>query len=65
LSACGVHDAYSLKDLVRPDPSRVRRNMSAIINFHKFREDRLAMYKELTDKTVRSSGGGSIALGCS
>jgi hypothetical protein len=52
-----VHDGYSLKDLVRPDPARVRRNLSAVINFHKFREERLTTYQKYTDKTVRLPPG--------
>jgi kinetochore protein Nuf2 len=47
LQACGVEDC-SVRDLTKPDPKRLRRNLSAIINFAKFREDRMGMYAELT-----------------
>jgi hypothetical protein len=60
---CGVHDGYSLKDLVRPDPARVRRNLSAVINFHKFREERLATYQKYTDKTVRADSWAKSCQG--
>lgn len=37
----------SLQDLHKPDPQRLRRNLSAIINFAKFREEKLGIYAEL------------------
>lgn len=46
---CGVHD-FTMKDVLTPDPKRVRRHLSAIINFAKFREERLVMYSELAVK---------------
>lgn len=46
---CGVHD-FSMKDLLAPEPKRVRRHLSAVINFAKFREERLVMYAELAVK---------------
>ncbi len=49
MTVCGVHD-FSMKDLLQPDPKRVRRHLSAIINFAKFREERLVMYSELAVK---------------
>jgi len=49
MTVCGVHD-FSMKDLLSPEPKRVRRHLSAIINFAKFREERLVMYSELAVK---------------
>jgi kinetochore protein Nuf2 len=49
MSVCGVHD-FSMKDLLAPEAKRVRRHLSAIINFAKFREERLVMYSELAVK---------------
>jgi hypothetical protein len=39
-----------MKDLLAPEPKRVRRHLSAVINFAKFREERLVMYAELAVK---------------
>ncbi|TYZ67627.1 hypothetical protein PybrP1_000871 [[Pythium] brassicae (nom. inval.)] len=50
LSACGVYD-FGLKDVQTPTPKRVRRQLSALINFAKFREERLAAFGELTRDT--------------
>lgn len=50
LNACGVYD-FGLKDIISPTPKRVRRQFSALINFAKFREERLAAFSELTRET--------------
>ncbi|RLN90561.1 hypothetical protein BBJ28_00022316 [Nothophytophthora sp. Chile5] len=50
LAACGVDD-FGLQDLLAPSPKRVRRQLSALINFAKFREERLAAFSELTGRT--------------
>lgn len=52
LMACGVQEGFNVRDLIKPDPKRTRRNLSAIINFHKFREERLAVYAQFSDKGV-------------
>eukprot|EP00890_Picochlorum_soloecismus_P000917 jgi/Picsp_1/1826/NSC_05293-R1_protein len=49
LRASGVKD-FSLKDVHKPDAQRLRRNLSAIINFAKFREEKLIAYTELQEK---------------
>ena len=46
--ASQIMDFSMLDDLVRPDGHRFVRNVSAIINFAKFREERLEAQKELT-----------------
>lgn len=40
LQTCGVHD-FRLVDLVRPEPQRIRRILSAVINYARFREEHL------------------------
>jgi len=56
MNVCDIQD-FSMKDIVDPDPKRFRRQLSGIINFVKFREDRLLMYTTLsteTDKLMES-----------
>ena len=48
LTASGIKD-FSMRDLYKPDPLRLRRNLSAIINFAKFREEKLIAYTELQE----------------
>lgn len=40
----------SLQDLCKPDSGRLRRNLSAIVNFTKFREEKLGPWTELQDE---------------
>ncbi|KIY97422.1 Kinetochore protein nuf2, partial [Monoraphidium neglectum] len=46
LVVCGVKD-FGMKDLHKPDALRLRRHLSAVINFAKFREEKLIAYAEL------------------
>ncbi|KAJ8600428.1 hypothetical protein CTAYLR_001402 [Chrysophaeum taylorii] len=48
MRACGVSD-YGLRDWLWPNARRTRRNLSAIINFAKFREEELAAYAGLCE----------------
>eukprot|EP01006_Ploeotia_vitrea_P063521 TRINITY_DN85710_c0_g1_i1.p1 TRINITY_DN85710_c0_g1~~TRINITY_DN85710_c0_g1_i1.p1 ORF type:complete len:476 (+),score=299.55 TRINITY_DN85710_c0_g1_i1:131-1429(+) len=50
LIAVGVHDC-SLRDIVEPTYARTKRILSALINFAKFREERLGKYQEFTEKS--------------
>ncbi|KAG1694987.1 hypothetical protein DVH05_020917 [Phytophthora capsici] len=50
LAACGVDD-FGLRDVLHPTPKRVRRQLSALINFAKFRQERLAFFGEITGQT--------------
>ena len=43
-------DDFSLKDVVKPEPQRLRLLLSAIINFAKFREEQLSVWEELVGK---------------
>jgi hypothetical protein len=36
---------FNLKDLIKPEYARTRRNISAVINFAKFREDKVATFE--------------------
>lgn len=45
MRCCGVPD-FTLKDLMKPEYTRTRRNISAVINFAKFREEKVADYEE-------------------
>lgn len=47
LEVCGIHD-FTIKDFMAPVPKRLIRQMSGIINFAKFREERFALLTELT-----------------
>ena len=38
--------------MIRPNPTRFIRNVSAIINFAKFREERLETHNEMTARTA-------------
>eukprot|EP01086_Lenisia_limosa_P016348 TRINITY_DN6067_c0_g1_i1.p1 TRINITY_DN6067_c0_g1~~TRINITY_DN6067_c0_g1_i1.p1 ORF type:complete len:388 (-),score=87.78 TRINITY_DN6067_c0_g1_i1:46-1209(-) len=51
LQTCGVHD-FTLNDIYKPVASKTRRNLSAVINFAKFREERLFHYEELCNQTA-------------
>lgn len=50
MKVCGNTDGFSFNDLGAPDKKRFRRQLSAAINFIKFREDRLVLYAELHDQ---------------
>ena len=42
------------QDIFKPEAQRTRRNLSAIINFAKFREEKLVPYTELQDQIEAS-----------
>ncbi len=48
-------DTFSLSDLIRPEPLRVIAILSGLINFTKFREERLAQFEECTVQSVLST----------
>ncbi|KXZ46401.1 hypothetical protein GPECTOR_44g76 [Gonium pectorale] len=43
---CGVRD-FNLNDVFKPEPARLRRNLCALINFAKFRDEKVALVDEL------------------
>ena len=52
MRAVGIND-FTTADVTKPVDKRTIRNFSAIINFAKFREERLVAYGELNGKHVR------------
>ncbi|KAJ3092285.1 kinetochore-associated Ndc80 complex subunit nuf2 [Quaeritorhiza haematococci] len=44
-------DAFSLRDVIKPEPGPLRRILSAVINFAKFREERMVFFEQCTQKT--------------
>jgi kinetochore protein Nuf2 len=51
LAASGIHD-FALKDIFKPEQLRLRTILSAIINFAKFREDKIPAFTEYVQNTV-------------
>ena len=47
METCGIVD-YSINDLTAPTAKRLRKQLSGVINFAKFREERLQLLAELT-----------------
>ena len=47
-----MHD-FSLKDIQKPEYKRLLRIFSAVINFAKFREEKVVAYDEFVQRTVR------------
>jgi len=52
LVASGVSEGYTLRELIKPEPTRLRRNLSAIINFQKYREEKIEQWAEHGKRTV-------------
>ncbi|KAK6200055.1 myosin-like protein NUF2 [Scheffersomyces amazonensis] len=50
LQGCGIYD-LTLMDIIRPDPSKIRRILSAVVNFARFRE----MHSQECEKLVLES----------
>lgn len=49
MEMCEIND-FSMKDFVNPNAGRLRRQLSGVINFAKFREERLLLLTELSTK---------------
>ena len=49
MTVVGVDD-FSLRDVIKPEGVQVRRILSAIINFAKFREERMTVFEQYTQK---------------
>ncbi|KAL3899704.1 MAG: hypothetical protein SGPRY_012599 [Prymnesium sp.] len=60
LTTCGISD-FTIQDLIKPEYKRLRRNISAVINFAKFREERLTKYVEFRQETD-ALGAKKLAL---
>lgn len=50
MHSSGVND-FTMKDLHKPESSRVIRHLSAIINFAKFREEKNLAFQEYQDNS--------------
>jgi hypothetical protein len=46
---CGIGD-FTIKDLTQPTSKRLKKHLSAVINFMKFKEERLPLFKELNEQ---------------
>jgi len=51
MSQVSVAD-FSIRDLIKPDPLRVKNILSAILNFAKFREEQLPVFDKHTIRSV-------------
>ena len=51
MEACGVHD-FSVMDMLAPNHKRLKRQLSAVINFAKFREEQVAKYEATQGESV-------------
>eukprot|EP01067_Filipodium_phascolosomae_P000129 Filipodium_phascolosomae@DN1106_c0_g1_i1.p1 len=49
LSVCGVVD-FGLHDLNKPEPKRIRRHLMAIVNFARFKEERIQQWASIQDE---------------
>lgn len=47
------------QDIFKPEPPRLRRNLSAIVNFAKFREDKALAFQELQ---VKFTGNAQVVF---
>ena len=54
LTAAGMPEGYTLKDLVKPDRIKVQKALSGIINLQKFRESVQDDYDAHVQKSVRA-----------
>ena len=52
LQMAGVQDGYCLRDLIKPDRSRIQKNLSAVINLYKFKESIEEEHQPLVDRSV-------------
>ena len=52
MNICGIHD-FSTRDYLAPSAKRMRRQLSGIINFAKFREERFTLLTEISSERER------------
>lgn len=53
LCDCGLDD-FSIRDVSKPEPSRLRIILSALINYARFREERMGDFDDLMDKNDKT-----------
>lgn len=46
LRTCGVHD-FTIMDLMKPEPQRTKRHLSAVINYARFREENMPEVEQM------------------
>lgn len=51
MEGVGIDD-FTLKDVIKPEPHRLKMIFSGMINFAKFREEQLVLFEEFSAKTV-------------
>jgi len=51
MTLVGITD-FSIRDLIKPDAGRVKKILSAIINFAKFREEQLPVFDKHIERSV-------------
>ena len=61
LRTSGVRD-FSMRDLAKPDPVRLRKHLSAVINFAKFREEKPAEWEEEMADVIEADARHEAAL---
>ena len=61
METCGVPD-FGLRDMMKPEYARTRRNLSALINFAKFREEKLAQWEEEMADVIEADARHEAAL---
>lgn len=49
MTEVGIDD-FSIRDLIKPEPTRVKKILSAVINFAKFREERMSVFEAHAQK---------------
>ncbi len=54
MRACGIMD-FDISAINFPDQKRIKKILAALINFTKFREERLNLFLDLQDKSVSVS----------
>ena len=64
LRTSGVRD-FSMRDLAKPDPVRLRKHLSAVINFAKFREEKLQVREGCRDVSGQRCGVVGHTIGVS
>jgi len=50
----GITD-FNMKDITKPATERLRKILSAVINFAKFREEQLSEFEKFTSETVKET----------
>ena len=55
VSSPSMHPPHPSQDVSKPEPLRLRRNLSAIINFCKFRDEKVYAFDELNQRLAAMS----------